>query len=169
MNVNSPDRSSSSFCGAVCYLEGLKDPLEEDEVGVINLWFLRDVLDFHLRGFLLLLFLFLLLLATALFLLLLRLLLLLQSALLLAPLLAVSAPAVFLMRGLGWRSQRCSRVRTQLGGVGKLTSFLDKSELSRSDVAGPEFKSPSSSSSSSKFTQSDQKLASTLPRLLNIS
>lgn len=45
-------------------------------------------------------------------------------------------------------------------GVDKLTSFLDKSELSRSDVAGPEeFKSPSSSSSSSKFTQSDQKLA----------
>ena len=29
-------------------LEGFKDPLEEDEIGVVDLWLLGDVLDLHL-------------------------------------------------------------------------------------------------------------------------
>lgn len=85
------------LCRGMRHLEGLEDPLEEDEVGIVNLRFLCDVLDFHLRSFLFLLF----LLATALFLLLLCLFLLLLGALLLAPLLAVSTPAVFLTGGSG--------------------------------------------------------------------
>lgn len=83
-------------CG---HLERLKDPLEEDVVGVVDLWLLCDVLDFHFC-LLLLLFLFLLL-AALLLLLLLCLLLLFLGTLLLAPLLAVSALAVFLA-GKNW-------------------------------------------------------------------
>lgn len=35
-------------CCSLRHLEGLEDPLEEDEVGVVDLRLLRDVLDIHL-------------------------------------------------------------------------------------------------------------------------
>lgn len=69
------------------HLESLKDPLEEDVVGVVDLRLLCHILDLHLG---------LLVLLTGLRLLLLRLLLLLLGSLLLTLLLAVSAAAIFL-------------------------------------------------------------------------
>lgn len=75
------------------HLKRLKNSLEEDVVGVVNLWLLCDVLNLHL-----LLLLFVLLLVAALLLLLLRLLLLLLRSLLLALLFAVPAFAVFLRK-----------------------------------------------------------------------
>lgn len=74
-------------CKECGYLESLKDPLEEDVVGVVDLRLLCYVLNLHLC---------LLLLLTGLCLLLLCLLLLLLGSLLLTPLLTVSAPAIFL-------------------------------------------------------------------------
>lgn len=90
---------------ARAHLESLKDPLEEDVVGVIDLRLLRHVLDLHLR-------LLVLVLLAALRLLLLRLLLLLLGSLLLAPLLAVSPSAIFLENQLLWLSTS-SRERSQ--------------------------------------------------------
>lgn len=79
-------------CEECSHLEGLEDPLEEDVVGIVDLWLLCDVLNLHLR---------LLLFITGLLLLLLGLLLLLLGSLLLTPLLAVSASAIFLVNKLG--------------------------------------------------------------------
>lgn len=100
----------------VCrHLERLEDPLEEDEVGVVDLWLLCDVLDFHFCLLVLLLVLLLLLLAALLLLLLLLcLLLLFLGTLLLAPLLAVSAPAVFLPGKLGYELKDSSSNDTRM-------------------------------------------------------
>lgn len=77
------------------YLKGIKNPLEKDEVGIIDLWLLCDIFDLHLR-LLLVVFLF----GAVLQFLLLGLLLPLLGSLLFALLLAVSALTVFLRRKL---------------------------------------------------------------------